>query len=134
MVAAPRGLPRSVPDAVTVPDAPRRLSRRRARLPVAGVSPRSLLRRLLLGSHGAVVRYRRDERALDRAPVRARPAREVDSVRTVGCARGRSRLCGLGRLDVAIPAAVIAAFGHVDHHPGIATPEFRLWVCRQIVW
>src|SRR5262245_53529913 len=113
MVAAQGRLPRPVPDAVTVPDAPRRLSRRRARLPVAGVSPRSLLRRLLLGSDGAVVRCRRDERALDRAPVRARPAREVDSVRTMGCARGRSRLCGLWRLGVAVPAEVMAAFGHV---------------------
>src|SRR5215813_10988459 len=106
MDAAQGRLSRPVPDAVPVPDAPRWLSRRRARLPAAGASPRSLLRRLLLGSDGALVRGRGDERALDRAPGAARPSGKTYSFRPMGGARRWRCLCRSGRLDVVIFAAV----------------------------
>src|ERR1700730_1827710 len=41
-----------MPDTVPVSDAPRRLSRRFTGLSAAGASPRTLLRRMLLGSYG----------------------------------------------------------------------------------
>src|SRR5262249_53505962 len=102
--------------------APRWLSRRRARLPAAGASPRSLLRRLLLGSYGAFVRGRGDERALDRAPGAACPFGETRSARPVGRARRRRRLCRRGRLDVVILTAamtgmLIHSCGHLALHP-----------------
>ncbi len=89
MDAAQGRLSRPMPDAVPVPDAPRWFSQRCAGLPAAGASPRSLLRRLLLGSYGAFVCGRGDERALDCAPGAARPSGETYSVRTVGRARRR---------------------------------------------
>ena len=72
-------LSRPMPDAVPVPDAPRRLSPRFAGLPAVGASARSLLRRLLLGSDGTFVCRRGDERALDRAPGTACSFRETYS-------------------------------------------------------
>src|SRR5262249_60707120 len=107
MDAAQGRLSRPVTDAVPVPDAARWLSRRRARLPAAGASPRGLLRRLLLGSYGAFVRGRGDERALDRAPGAACPFGETRSARPVGRARRRRRLCRRGRLDVVIFTAAM---------------------------
>src|SRR5262245_55481899 len=53
-------------EAVSVPDAPRWLSPRCAGLHNAWASPWHVLRRLLLGTDGAVDRGRRYERALDR--------------------------------------------------------------------
>src|SRR6516225_8237084 len=91
-----------MPDTVPVPDAPRRLSRRFAWLPAAGASPRTLLRRVLLGSNGTFVRWRSDERALDRAVGAACPSGENYSVRPVGCARRWCRFHRHGRMDGAI--------------------------------
>src|SRR6516164_4437360 len=59
-------MPYSMPDAVCVSDAPRRLSRRRAGFTNARVSSWRVLCRLLLGTDGAVAGGRRDERVLDR--------------------------------------------------------------------
>jgi hypothetical protein len=92
MDAAQGCLPRPVPDAVPVPDAPRRLSQRCAELRAAGASPRRLLRRLLLGADGASVRGWSDERALDRAPCAAGSSGEAYAHRTVDRARRRSGL------------------------------------------
>src|SRR5262249_34723956 len=100
-------LSRPVPDAGPGPDAAPWLSRRRARLPAAGASQRSLLRRLLLGSYGAFVRRRGNERALDRAPGAACPFGETRSARPLGRARRRRRLCRCGRLDVVIFTAAM---------------------------
>jgi len=96
-----------MPDAVPVPDAPRRLSRRFAGLPAAGASPRNLLRRLLLGSDGTFVCGRGDERALDRAPGAAYPFGENYPLWTVGRTRRRRWLCRGGCRDAVIGTAVI---------------------------
>ncbi len=64
-----------------------------------GLSPRNLLRRLLLGPHGALVRGRRDERALDCAPGAARPSGETYAVGTVDRAHRRRRMYRCGSLD-----------------------------------
>src|SRR5947207_10339193 len=108
MDAAQGRLSRPMPDAVPVPDAPRWFSQRCAGLPAAGASPRSLLRRLLLGSYGAFVCGRGDERALDCAPGAARPSGETYSVRTVGRARRRHCLCRRRRLAVVILTAAMS--------------------------
>ena len=108
MDTAQRRLSRPMPVAVPVPDAPWRLSRRFAGLPAAGASPRSLLRRLLLGSDGTFVCGRCDERALDRAPRSACSSRETHSVRTVDRTRRRRCVCRCGRRDVVIFAAVMS--------------------------
>src|SRR6516162_1402517 len=97
-----------MPDTVPVPDAPRRLSWRFAWLPAAGASPRTLLRRVLLGSNGTFVRWRSDERALDRAVGAACPSGETYSVRPVGCARRWCRLHHCGRMDGVIFDVVIS--------------------------
>src|ERR1700730_139086 len=100
-------LSRPMPVAVLVPDALRRLSRRFAGLPAAGVSPRHLLRRLLLGADGAFVCERGDERALDRGPGAACPFGESYSIRMVDRTRCRRCLCRRGHLDVVIFAPVM---------------------------
>ena len=74
---------------------------------LAGVSPRNLLRRLLLGADGAFVCGRGDERALDRAPGAAGPSGEAHPVRTVDRARRRRCLCRRRGLDVVIFTAVM---------------------------
>src|SRR5215470_14064464 len=101
-------LPRPMPDAVSVPDAPRRLSWRSARLPAAGASTRRLLCRLLLGFDGAFVRRRGDERALDCAFGAACPFGETYFGRTMDRARGRRCMCGRRRLDTGVLAAVMS--------------------------
>src|SRR5262245_55660961 len=106
-------LSRSMPDAVTVPHAPRRISRRCAGLPAARTPPRGLLRRLLLGFDGALVCGRGDERALDCAPGIARPSRETYSLRPGGRARRWRCLCRGGRLDVVFPAVMSRLLIHV---------------------
>src|SRR5262249_33909743 len=100
MDAAQGCLSGPMPDAVTVPHAPRRISRRCAGLPAAGTPPRRLLRRLLLGFDGSFVRGRGDECALDRAPGTARPSGETYSLRPMDRAHcWRCLCCGRG-LDV----------------------------------
>src|SRR6516162_9569864 len=66
MDPAQEDMPYPMPDAVCVRDGPWRLSQRLAGCPNARASPRRVLRRLLLGSNGALTSGRRDERALDR--------------------------------------------------------------------
>jgi hypothetical protein len=92
----------AMPDAVPIPDAPRRPSRRLAGLPAVGAAARRLLRRLLLGSDGTFVCGRGDECALDRAPRAACPFGETYPYRIVDSARRRSHLCRRRRLDVII--------------------------------
>ncbi len=89
-------LSRRLPDALPVPDGPRRLSHPCPGLLAPGASPWNLLHRLLLGPHGALVRGRRNERALDRAPCAACPPGEAHAVGTVGRAhcRRRQHRCG----------------------------------------
>src|SRR6516225_8281743 len=65
-----------MPDAVCVPNAPRWLSPRCAGLRNARASSWSVLRRLLLGTDGVVIRGRRHERALDCPPRVTRSHRE----------------------------------------------------------
>src|SRR5215470_12728159 len=116
-----------MPDAAPVPDAPRWLSWRCAGLPAAGASPRSLLRRLLLGSYDAFVRGGGDERALDCAPGAACPFGETRSARPLGRARRRRRLCRRGRLDVVIlTAAMTGMLIHSCGPLGTAPPEERI--------
>ena len=74
-----------------------------------GASPRNLLRRLLLGPHGALVRGRRNERALDRAPGAACPPGEAYAVGTVGRAHRRRCLYRCGGLDGVL--ATVRALG-----------------------
>src|SRR5262249_54806421 len=57
-----------MPEAVCVRDAPWRLSLRRNGLHYARAAAWRVLRWLLLGADGAVIRGRRDEPALDRSP------------------------------------------------------------------
>ena len=102
-------LSRPMPVAVSVPDEPRRLSQQCPGLPAPGASPRNLLRRLLLGSDGALVRGRGDERALDRAPGAACPPGEAYAVGTVDRARRRRCLYRRGSLDGALLMAGGAA-------------------------
>src|ERR1700747_3569171 len=91
-----------MPDAVTIPDAPRRLSGRFAGLPAVGPSARKLLRRLLLGSDGTFVCWRSDECALDRAARASCPFGETYSCRIVDRACCRAWLYRRRRLDVVI--------------------------------
>src|SRR2546430_13745439 len=127
MDAAQGRLSRPMPDAVPVPDAPRWFSQRCAGLPAAGASPRSLLRRLLLGSYGAFVCGRGDERALDCAPGAARPSGETYSVRTVGRARRRRCLCRRGRLDVVILTAAMSRL-LIRYHAQISAKFRKLFL------
>src|SRR5262245_26572865 len=97
-----------MPNAVPVPDAPRRVSRRFARLHAVGASARRLLRRLLLDSDGTFVCWRRDECALDRGPLAACPFRETYFHWTMDRAHCRRRLYRHGRLDAVIFEAVMS--------------------------
>jgi hypothetical protein len=71
-------LPCSMPEAVCISGPPRRFSSHRARSIDAWLSPWRVLRWLLLDADDAIVRWRRNERAVDR------PAR-------VGHPSGKSR-------------------------------------------
>src|SRR5204862_5559239 len=108
MDTAQGGLSRPMPDAVSVPDAPRWLSRPPARLPAAGASARRLLCRLLLGFDGASVRGRGDECALDYAFGTACPFGETYAGRTMDRAGCRHCMCGRGRLATGVVAAVMS--------------------------
>src|SRR5262249_28484401 len=115
MDAAQGCLSGPMPDAVTVPHAPRRISRRCAGLPAAGTPPRRLLRRLLLGFDGSFVRGRGDECALDRAPGTTRPSGETYSLRPMDRAHcWRCLSCGRG-LDVVAYIFTIGRHPSLDH-------------------
>src|SRR5215475_4880208 len=73
-------------------DALRRFSRRFAGLPTHGASPRRLLHRLLLGSDGAIVCGRSDERTLDCRAGVGGTSGKTDPIRTVDRAYHRRRL------------------------------------------
>src|ERR1700694_5292355 len=119
-------------EAVSVSDAPRRLSRRSAWLPAAGASPRGLLRRLLLGSDGTVVCGWGDERSLDRAPGAACPSGESYSVRPEGRTRRRRCLYRRGCLDVVVFTAVTSRllfYVMYDHDMAIPSISPRRLAC-----
>ena len=63
----------SMPDAVAVHPAPRRLPRRRSRIGRARHPAWPGLRRLLLGADGTALCWRSDERDLDRGDIFFRP-------------------------------------------------------------
>jgi len=94
-----------VPVAAPVPSSPWRFSWRARGLPAAGPRARTLLHRLLLDAHGAVVYRRSDERSLDRTPLGARTGGESYSGRSLDRTHRRRRFCRSGRLyvDGAIP-------------------------------
>src|SRR6516162_8100700 len=74
---------RPLPEPDRFSDALWRLSRRFAGLPAHGVSPRCILHRLLLGSDGALVCGRGDERTLDCAAGAACSSGKAGPIRTV---------------------------------------------------
>src|SRR6516164_1173432 len=74
-------MPYPMSDAVCVRDGPWRLSQRWAGFPNARASSWLVLRRLLLGPDGVVVRGRHNERALDCLTRATRPPGEGRSVR-----------------------------------------------------
>jgi hypothetical protein len=85
-----------MPDPVSIPDAPRWISRRCVGLPAARASPRKLLLGLLLGLDDTLVCGWGDECALDRTPGAIGLCREIDALRTVG-RTGRWRRVHRGR-------------------------------------
>src|SRR6516162_10179405 len=109
--------------AASVFDAPRRLSQPCVGMPFARTSAWSVLHRLLLGAHGAVVCRWRNERPVDCRPGGARAFRETYHLRALGRALGWLRSCRDGYLDVVLGAAVMRVHGFDGNASGVGGSE-----------
>ena len=105
-------MPRPMPDALCVLDAPRWLSLRRLGERHAWASSWRVLRRLLLGPDDAVAGGRRDEPALDRPPCVTHSLGEGHFLRSPDRAPCRhSSGCG----SAEAPLADLSAVDRIDH-------------------